>query len=92
MSHDAIGGTILIYNLFQHKDKADLYCAVPADRPVPPFLTEDQWAYTRSLDTLSLPGFGVSTVNRLAEEDDFLLFQPEERPASDWWRVISLDW
>jgi hypothetical protein len=91
MSQDAKGGMILIYNLFRHKDKVDLYCAVPEDRPVPPFLTEDQWEYMRSLDTITLPDFGASIVSRLTEEDDFLLFQPEQRPASDWWRVISLD-
>ncbi|KLK93616.1 hypothetical protein AA309_08150 [Microvirga vignae] len=64
---------MLIYNLFRHKDEVDLYCAVPEDRPVPEFLTADDWEYARALDIRTL--FDADTpANRSAKDGDFFLF------------------
>ena len=37
------------YNVFQHKTKPELFCAVPVDQPVPPFIMWEQWAFSQSL-------------------------------------------
>jgi hypothetical protein len=37
------------YNLFRSKDLGDLYCAVPEDRAIPPFLNAGAWSYDRKL-------------------------------------------
>jgi hypothetical protein len=41
---------MLTYNLFRHRDDADLYCAVPQDQAVPSFLTDHAWEYAEALD------------------------------------------
>lgn len=66
--------TMLTYNLFRHKDEADLYCAVPEDRPVPVFLTEEKWEYSRSLDVRTLSGFDSTAASTSAKTNGFYLF------------------
>nr|WP_084731864.1 hypothetical protein [Microvirga vignae] len=38
-----------VYNLFRNKQRPELRCAVPEDRPVPHFLGPEQWAFERAL-------------------------------------------
>jgi hypothetical protein len=39
----------LTYNLFRSVEWAGLLCAVPVDRPVPPFLRAREWSFEQSL-------------------------------------------
>jgi hypothetical protein len=39
-----------VYNLFRSAQAPDLYCAVPEDRPLPPFISEDAWTYSGRVD------------------------------------------
>jgi len=73
-------GIMMTYNMFRHKDEADLYCAVPQDRPVPAFLTEDKWSYARALDIRTLSGFDTVAANTSAKVNDFYLFQSNSSP------------
>ena len=44
------------YNLFRRQHEEDLYCAVPEDVPVPPFVTDERWEWAQSLDVSQLSG------------------------------------
>jgi len=33
------------YNLFRRREEPDLYCAVPQPRPVPAFVSGDEWEF-----------------------------------------------
>ena len=37
------------YNLFRHRDKQDLVCAVPEDCAVPGFIAEATWNFDRKV-------------------------------------------
>jgi len=76
MADDAANshGPKLAYNLFRHKKEADLYCAVPQDRSVPAFLTEDKWNYARSLNVDELAAFGSAGFRASGITDSFHLF------------------
>ena len=37
------------YNLFRNKERAELLCAVPVDRPVPRFVVAEAWSFDRIL-------------------------------------------
>jgi hypothetical protein len=69
------------FNLFRRKEEADLYCAVPVDRPVPEFLTEDKWEYARSLNIETLSGFDAAAVSASANANGFYLFHSEAQPG-----------
>lgn len=73
---------MLIYNLFRHKEESNLYCAVPEDRPVPAFLTDDNWVYANSLEDRKLIVFQRSGENRPSDKEDFLLLQPGSQNGS----------
>jgi hypothetical protein len=45
------------YNLIRRQNEADLYCAVPEDVPVPPFVTDERWEWAQSLDVSQISGF-----------------------------------
>ncbi len=63
------------YNLFQHEDKADLYCAVPEDRAVPTFLRADHWAFVgRITKAAALPGFQEEQARSGVRLNGFYLF------------------
>jgi len=81
---------MLTYNLFRHKSEADLYCAVPEDRPVPTFLTRDAWAYACSLDTIVIPGFDA-TAGRTDKDNGFILFHQKQQSTVDGSKLGSLD-
>jgi hypothetical protein len=38
-------GPVPCHNLFRRKDTADLYCAVPESRPIPPFIRTPAWEF-----------------------------------------------
>jgi hypothetical protein len=65
------------FNLFRRKEEADLYCAVPVDRPVPELLTEDKWEYACSLNVESLSGFDAAAARASADANGFYLFHSE---------------
>jgi hypothetical protein len=51
-------GPIPSHNLFRRKDTADLYCAVPESRPIPPFIRTPAWEFAGKMDrSLPVPGF-----------------------------------
>jgi hypothetical protein len=65
----------LTYNLFQHEDKPDLYCAVPEDRAVPTFLRADHWAFVgRITEAAALPGFQEEQARSGVRLNGFYLF------------------
>jgi hypothetical protein len=64
-------------NLFRRKEEANLYCAVPVDRPVPEFLTEDKWEYACSLNMETLSGFDAAAASASADANGFYLFHSE---------------
>ena len=37
------------YNLFRNKQRPEILCAVPEDRPIPRFVVREQWTYAGSL-------------------------------------------
>ncbi len=81
---------MLTYNLFRHKSEADLYCAVPEDRPVPTFLTRDAWAYACSLNTIVTPDFDTAA-SRTAKGNDFILFHQKPQSVVDGPKPGALD-
>jgi hypothetical protein len=61
------------YNVFQHKTKPELFCAVPVDQPVPVFILWEQWAFIQSLHPSDpcrrkLPPADQQCLSILAEE------------------------
>ena len=67
------------YNLFQHEDKADLYCAVPEDRVVPAFLHADHWAFVgRITKVAALPGFQDQHARSGVRLNGFYLFMTHQ--------------
>jgi hypothetical protein len=65
------------YNVFRHRTKPELFCAVPVDQPVPSFIMREQWAFNRSLHP-SDPcpsGFRPQAAQDGARFNGFYLFQ-----------------
>jgi hypothetical protein len=65
------------FNVFQHKTKPALFCAVPVDQPVPVFILWEQWAFDQSLHPLDPcpPGFHPQAAHDGARFNGFYLFQ-----------------
>jgi hypothetical protein len=65
------------YNVFQHRTKPALFCAVPVDQPVPVFILWEQWAFHQSLHPLDPcpPGFHPQAAQDGARFNGFYLFQ-----------------
>lgn len=72
---------VLLYNMFRHKDESGLYCAVPQDRPVPSFLTDDKWDYARSAEIGTLSGFDAAADRMATTENGFYLFHAGREPS-----------
>jgi hypothetical protein len=77
------------FNVFQHKTKPALFCAVPVDQPVPVFILWEQWAFDQSLHPLDPcppgfhpqaaqdgPGSMISTCSRLPANTPHKLSSP----------------
>ena len=62
------------YNLFRRQHEEDLYCAVPEDVPVPPFVTDERWEWAQSLDVSQLSGFDAKAAEISANRNGFYLF------------------
>ena len=62
------------YNLFRRQNEEDLYCAVPEDVPVPPFVTDERWEWAQSLDVSELSGFDAKAAEISANRNGFYLF------------------
>ena len=43
------------FNLFRHKEMPDFCCAVPEDRPVPPFIRGKRWEFVGVVGGRSAP-------------------------------------
>jgi hypothetical protein len=76
------------FNLFRRKEEPELFCAVPEDRAVPPFIAGEAWEFGGKIaaDAHSQPGFDGSVASRAARFNGFYLFQgwtnckPPEHP------------
>ena len=61
------------YNLFRRQNAEDLYCAVPVDIAVPPFLTDETWEWAESLDVSQLSDFDAEAAEISANTNGFYL-------------------
>ena len=66
---------MLSYNVFRNRER-DLSCAVPEDRPVPPFLTYKAWEFSGNIcgDSEQLPPATAVA----ARFNGFYVFRPFE--------------
>ena len=64
------------YNLFRHRDKQDLVCAVPEDCVVPGFIAGEAWNFDRKLtEPATAPtGFDTSAATSATRLNGFYLF------------------
>ena len=65
------------YNLFRNRQRPELLCAVPEDRPVPGFVVPGDWRFERALrpsDT-NPPGFEDRAAQVGVRFNGFYLFQ-----------------
>ena len=66
----------LRYNLFRHKWRPGLCCAVPESDPVPSFVTGEQWDFEGTWEgPISLPGLNPTTAEPGMRFNGFHLFQ-----------------
>ena len=65
------------YNLFRHRDKPHLLCAVPEDCEVPRFIAERAWRFGGKVtEAAAAPiGFDVLAVRQGVRLNGFYLFQ-----------------
>ena len=65
------------YNLFRHRDKQHLLCAVPEDCEVPRLIAERAWSFDRKLAevTAAPVGFDVLAARHGVGLNGFYLFQ-----------------
>jgi hypothetical protein len=70
----------LTYNLFRNVERAELLCAVPVDRPVPPFLRAREWSFEQSLEPSDVKpmGFRPRAAWDGTAVNGFYLFQTAE--------------
>jgi hypothetical protein len=63
------------YNLFGHKTKPDLYCAVPEDCPVPRVLNGRRWRFAGRLTNVhAVPGVSDARTGDKARRKGYFLF------------------
>ncbi len=65
------------YNLFRNKERAELFCAVPEDRPVPSLIDARAWTFERILQPHDVvpPGFHERGAKAGVRYNGFYLFQ-----------------
>ena len=65
------------YNLFRHRNKQDLVCAVPEDCAVPGFIAEETWDFDCKVAELAAApmGFNASAAAASVRFNGFYLFQ-----------------
>ena len=65
------------YNLFGHKTKPDLFCAVPEDCPVP-HSVDGRWRFAgRVANAHGVPGFHAASTRGSARRKGYVLFFAE---------------
>ena len=63
------------YNLFRCKQGGEVYCAVPEDCVVPPFVTAELWEFDGKLDGSDAPvGFSQQAARAGVRFNGFYLF------------------
>lgn len=64
------------YNLFRRRNEPELYCAVPEDYPVPPFIAGEAWDFGGRLDNpLAAPrGFDPEAARHGVRLSGYYLF------------------
>jgi hypothetical protein len=69
------------YNLFRHRDKPHLLCAVPEDHEVPRFIADRAWSFGGKLtEAAAAPvGFDVLAARHGVRLNGFYLFQDFSR-------------
>jgi len=91
------------FNLFRHKLKADLVCAVPEDYPVPAFLDASAWAFAGKVsEPTTIPlGFKSKAAEAGVRFNGFYLFQASliecdaitvERKSEEPWGACAPSW
>lgn len=65
------------YNLFRNKQRPEILCAVPEDRPIPRFVDREQWMYAGSLQPQDFrpSGFLDKAASAGVRFNGFYLFQ-----------------
>ena len=65
------------YNLFRNNERAELFCAVPEDRPVPSLIGTQAWTFDRILrpHDVAPPGFSERAAKAGVRYNGFYLFQ-----------------
>ena len=65
------------YNLFRNKERAELYCAVTEDRPIPSLIGAEAWTFERILriHDVAPPGFYERGAKAGVRYNGFYLFQ-----------------
>jgi hypothetical protein len=91
------------FNLFRHKLKPDLVCAVPEDYPVPGFLEASTWAFAGKVsEPTTIPlGFKSKAAEAGVRFNGFYLFQASliardkitvERKSEEPWGACAPPW
>jgi hypothetical protein len=64
------------YNLFRNRQRPQLVCAVPEDRPVPGFVLAEGWLFDRALHPFDAPprGFHARAASMGVRLSGFYLF------------------
>ena len=60
--HDMGGCSMRAYNLFRHRDKPHLLCAVPEDGEVPRFIAKRAWRFDRKVTEAAAAPFGFDVL------------------------------
>jgi hypothetical protein len=88
LANEWLGPSGCTYNVFQHRTKPELFCAVPVDQPVPAFIMWEQWAFNQSLHPADPcpSGFRPQAAQDGARFNGFYLFQvtrqyPAHKPS-----------
>ncbi len=65
------------YNLFRNKERAELFCAVPEDRPIPSLIVAEAWTFERILriHDVAPPGFHERAAKAGVRYNGFYLYQ-----------------
>jgi hypothetical protein len=65
------------FNIFCRRDEPDIRCAVPEERPVPPFLEAPVWEFVGRMDRAELAsaGFGEGEIAEAIQAQGYYIFQ-----------------
>jgi PAS domain-containing protein len=77
LAPNASGTSNSAYNLFRNKQRPEILCAVPEDRPIPRFVDREQWTYAGSLQPQEHrpSGFHDRAASAGVQFNGFYLFQ-----------------